>query len=119
MVIVVSKPPNAYLALLYQKALLVVYPSLSEGFGFPLLEAWGFKIPIVTSNSTCIPEIADDAAAYFNPMRFEDIAETLERVIESKDLREELIRKGIKRLQNYSWQKSATEHLQLFINTAN
>jgi len=112
----INKPSNSYLAFLYKHAELVAYPSLSEGFGFPLLEAWAFKAAIVTSNATCIPEIAGDAAEYFNPFDIVDISKSIQKVIENEDLKKQLITQGSVRLQNYNWSTSAAAHLQLFMD---
>jgi len=115
-IIRICKPSNGHLTFLYKNSLLVVYPSLSEGFGFPLLEAWAHGVPIATSRATCIPEIAGDAAAYFDPLDPSDIAQTIEKTIQNSERRIDLVAKGTERLAKYTWSKSANQHLQIFTN---
>lgn len=94
---------------LYTRASLFVFPSLYEGFGIPILEAYACHCPIAISNTSCFPEIAGDAAVYFNPYSVNDIANAIEEVIYDPLKTNELIHKGIERLKLYSWEKAATE----------
>jgi len=99
---------------LYYNAELFVYPSLYEGFGMPLLEAMVCNCPVVCSNTSCFPEIASDAACYFNPYSEEDMLDIINKVINSKQLREELKKKGRKRAELFSWEKCANKHIALY-----
>lgn len=99
---------------LYANALCFVFPSKYEGFGMPLLEAMNNNCPVCCSNSHCFPEIAGNAAAYFNPDSIEDIQKTIESVIYSTPKREELIRSGIIQRELFSWNKCANEHVALY-----
>ena len=90
---------------LYTRASLFVFPSLYEGFGIPILEAYACHCPIAISNTSCFPEIAGDAAIYFDPYSVKDIANTIEAIIYNPQKANELIQKGIKRLELYSWEK--------------
>lgn len=94
---------------LYARALLFVYPSLYEGFGIPILEAYSCNCPVALSKASCFPEIAGDAGAYFDPYCIESIANTISDCIYNEEKRIELIKKGKERLKLYSWEKAAQE----------
>lgn len=99
---------------LYQNAELFVFPSLYEGFGMPILEAMASGCPIAISNSSCFPEIADDAALYFDPYKPEAIADSISRILDSSELRDSLITKGYERVKNFSWEKCAQQHIEVY-----
>jgi glycosyltransferase involved in cell wall biosynthesis len=106
--------PDEELKWYYENALAYVFPSLSEGFGLPSLEAMVHGCPVVSSNSTCLPEVNGDAAVYFNPLDIQDMAEKIDQVIADKALRTKLVTKGYENAKRFSWKKFATEHLALF-----
>ncbi len=87
---------------LYENALCFIFPSLYEGFGFPILEAFASKCPVAVSNTSCFPEIANDAAVYFDPNSEDNINKVVENLIMSESLRKELIEKGRERLNYFS-----------------
>lgn len=99
---------------LYQHAEVFVYPSFYEGFGMPILEAMRNGCPVALSNTSCFPEIAGDSGVYFNPSDPEEMASVMEQLILNKDLRQNIIRKGNDKVQNFSWDKCAKEHLLLY-----
>jgi glycosyltransferase involved in cell wall biosynthesis len=99
---------------IYTKALLFVFPSLYEGFGFPILEAFNSGCPIVLSNTGCFPEIAEDAAVYFNPYSVEDIQQTIERVLLDRSIQYELIKKGYGRIKYFSGERTAKQTYELY-----
>lgn len=99
---------------LYRRALVFVYPSLYEGFGIPILEAFACQCPIALSQASCFPEIAEKAAAYFDPYSVESIANTLLQVIKDKETRTQLIAAGKKRLYLYSWDKAAQQTEEVY-----
>jgi glycosyltransferase involved in cell wall biosynthesis len=99
---------------LYQHCSAYVFPSLSEGFGLPGLEAMAHGAPVVSSNATCLPEIYGDAALYFNPGDAEDMAHKIERVLDDKIFRKELIARGKKQLTKYSWDVMAKQTLEVY-----
>lgn len=93
------------LTMLYQNALVFAYPSVQEGFGLPMLEAFTNNCPIVCSNASCLPEIGGDAVQYFNPENESSILDAVEKVIYNRDYANELIIKGQKRLTHFTMAK--------------
>ena len=99
---------------LYSQARALVYPSLYEGFGLPLLEAMAHDCPIVTSGISSMPEVAGQAGIYFDPYDLDSISETLCSVVFDDDRRKELIYKGRKRLKHFSWAKCAHQTFAVY-----
>lgn len=99
---------------LYEQATVYVFPSLSEGFGLPGLEAMNYGLPVVASQTTCLPEIYRDAALYFDPTDIEDMATKIGMVLDNKDLAGTLARKGSKLVKQYSWDKTAKATLAVY-----
>jgi glycosyltransferase involved in cell wall biosynthesis len=99
------------LASLYKTTTLFVYPSLYEGFGLPVLEAMSYGAPVVTSNTTSLPEVAGDAAIIINPWHIKEITRAIKRVISNDTLREKLITRGLERIKNFTWKKCAQKTL--------
>jgi len=114
----VLNPTDGELAELYRGASLYVFPSKSEGFGLPPLEAMSMGIPVVSSNATCLPEILGDAALYFPPDDVEAMAAAMERGYSDERLRAELISKGREQVKKYSWAAMARSILNLYGNVA-
>ena len=88
-------------------AFALVYPPYFEGFGIPLVEAMKCSVPIISSNKTCLPEIAGDAAIYFDPFDVEEMAKQMALINEDSNLRKKLIENGQKRIKQFSWDQSA------------
>ena len=103
--------PDQDLAQLIKGAALCVIPSLYEGFCLPMVEAMACGVPTIAANTSCIPEISGGVLRYFDPQSEEDIAATIENVLEQADLQRELIRNGLKRASQFSWQRCARETL--------
>lgn len=99
---------------LYQKAKLYVFPSINEGFGIPVLEAFKYQVPIVIANNTCLPEVAGQGAKSFNPFSVQDMANAISILLKDEALRQTYIEKGNAQLQNFSWDKTAGALMQLF-----
>lgn len=99
---------------LYENASAYVFPSLSEGFGLPGLEAMAHGCPVVSSNATTLPEVNGDAAHYFDPEDINDIATKILDVITDENLRKELVKKGHEQLQKFSWRKMAEQTLEVY-----
>ncbi len=97
---------------LYNTAEIFVLPSKFEGFGIPPLEAMACGTPVIVSNAGSLPEVCGDAAYYVNPYSIEDIAKGIETLINDKKLQLELIQKGLKRVQLFSWEKSAKKLME-------
>jgi glycosyltransferase involved in cell wall biosynthesis len=99
---------------LYQNAKLYVFPSINEGFGIPVLEAFKYQVPVVIANNTCLPEVAGQAAKSFNPFSVQDMANVIVTLLKDEPLRQSYIEKGNAQLQNFSWDKTAGSLMQLF-----
>ncbi|MDO8737315.1 MAG: glycosyltransferase family 1 protein [Thermoleophilia bacterium] len=99
---------------IYSMAEVLVFPSLYEGFGLPPLESMACGTPVVTSNSTSIPEIVGDAAVLVDPESPAEIAGALEMVLSSGDVRAGLIEKGTARVATFSWRQCAEETRDLY-----
>ncbi|MEF3279926.1 MAG: glycosyltransferase family 4 protein [Elusimicrobiota bacterium] len=104
---------NDKLRYLYQKAKLLLFPSLYEGFGLPPLEAMACGCPCVVSNVASLPEVCGDAAYYVDPYSVENIAEGIEKVLADESLRQDLIRKGFENIKRFSWEKSANKIIEI------
>ncbi len=115
-VVFTSRVSNKELKQLYQNGLVYVFPSLSEGFGLPGLEAMKQGLPVVCSNQGPLPEIYEQAAVYFDPKNIEEMAEAVLRVIIDRNLREDLKRVGQNQIKKYSWQRCAQETLKVYKN---
>jgi glycosyltransferase involved in cell wall biosynthesis len=99
---------------LYSQALGFVFPSLYEGFGIPVLEAFASNCPCLLSDRSSLPEVAGSAALYFDPENPESIRETVERFLLNPILRQQLTDLGRHQLQKFSWEKTVRETLDLY-----
>lgn len=99
----------------FTHAAVYVTPSLSEGFGLTGLEAMGFGAPVVSSNATCLPEVYVDGALYVDPLSVDDIADKIDAVLTDKKLRSDLIQRGKKRSEFFSWEKMAKETHEVYM----
>ena len=97
----------------YKNAQLFVLPSLYEGFGLPVLEAMKYGVPVIVSNVSSLPEAGGDAALYVDPLSVSDIADKMKRVLSDESLRSEMVKKGKKQIEKFSWEKSAKETLKI------
>ena len=93
-----------------------VFPSLYEGFGFPVLEAMACGVPVLCSNTSSLPEVAGDAAMLINPLEVEDIARGLSEITSNEDLRRKLIELGDQQAKRFTWQACADVALNVFEN---
>jgi glycosyltransferase involved in cell wall biosynthesis len=93
----------------YATATVFAFPSLYEGFGLPILEAMTLGCPVISSNSSSLPEVGGDAVLYVNPTDVNAWADAITSVIRNKELQEELSKKGVTRAQHFSWDRVATE----------
>ena len=106
---------NAEIKSLYKMALIYVFPSIEEGFGIPILEAFAMKIPVVTSNAGAMVEVADGAAEHYNAGDHLELFKTLTKLIISKPERTHLIEKGSERLKAFSREKFIKDYEQLIL----
>ncbi len=102
------------LAILYNRCLLFVYPSLYEGFGLPILEAFACNAPVLCARASCFPEIASTGAAYFTPGNDDELAHTMLRFINSTEEREKYRALGRSRLQEFTWAQCAAKTLSTY-----
>jgi glycosyltransferase involved in cell wall biosynthesis len=98
---------DAELAGLYKKASLYVFPSLSEGFGLPALEAMSYGVPVASSNATCLPEVAGEAAEYFDATDTAEMAKVMAALLSDKDRQQVLVERGEEQLKKFSWSTTA------------
>ncbi len=102
------------LTILYQNASLYVFPSFYEGFGLPPLEAMSCRLPVASSNASCLPEILGSAAAYFNPEDPDQMAAVISRLLGDESQRRDLAEKGWQRIKDYNWQETARQTLSVY-----
>jgi glycosyltransferase involved in cell wall biosynthesis len=108
---------NEEICALYKKAIIYVFPSIDEGFGIPILEAFDNKIPVVTSNAGALVEVAEGAAEHYDAGDCTELFETLNKLITSESIRTNLIEKGTERLKAFSREKFIKHYEQLILNS--
>ncbi len=99
---------------LYENALAFVFPSLYEGFGLPVLEAFSCGCPVILSNTGSLPEIGDDAAIYINPTDSDTILDGIESLLSDEKRRNDLISRGYRRVDFFSWKKTAIQTWDIY-----
>jgi glycosyltransferase involved in cell wall biosynthesis len=104
----------ARLSFIYRNALCLLYPSLAEGFGFPMLEAMTYGVPVITSNVSSMPEVAGDAALLVDPYDVKGLADAMNMILMNDDMRNIVISKGYERVKKFSWKRCAEETLGIF-----
>lgn len=109
---------DADVAALYSGALALLFPSLHEGFGFPVLEAMRCETPVITSNTSSLPEVAGEAALLVNPRDEAAIAQAIERVVRDAALRTTLIARGAEQVARFSWPRAAEQTLHVLEQAA-
>jgi len=106
--------PNNELPAIISQSKLFLYPSLRESFGIPILEGMACGVPVITSNTSSMPEVASDAALLVNPESSDEIASAIGKVLEDPALYKTLSLKGIERASRFSWKKMAQSYLELY-----
>lgn len=106
--------PDADLPALYSMADLFLYPSLREGFGIPILEAMSCKTPVVTANTSSMPEVAGDGALLVDPYNPESIADGVQKLLQDKGLQASLVQKGTQRVPLFTWHNNAVQTLNIY-----
>lgn len=110
--------PDEDLPAIYQGAKVFAYPALWEGFGLPVLEAMASGVPVLTSDTSSLSEIAEGAAMLVDPLSVRSISEGLLQLLTDEKLREELSRKGLERAKGFSWLKTAQATLRVYEQAA-
>lgn len=113
-VLLMGKVSDSRLAALYTNASLFVFPSLSEGFGLPPLEAMRHGVPVAASDAPCIPETLGDAALYFNPRDVSAIADAIRSIITDEAMQSDLRVAGTERASRFSWDRTASETINIY-----
>jgi glycosyltransferase involved in cell wall biosynthesis len=106
--------PRSHLKGIYENAVALVYPSLFEGFGGPVLEAMTLGCPVIASNATSIPEVAGDAAILLSPDDVRGWVGAMTKVLEDDHLRTDLITKGRQRAREFSWETSTSRLIEAY-----
>jgi alpha-1,3-rhamnosyl/mannosyltransferase len=107
--------PDETLAILYSNALALIFPSIYEGFGLPVLEAMACGCPVICSREASLPEVGGDAALYMNkPTDSNELISYLEEVATRSDLRHDMIRRGLKQAHRFSWELTARKTYEVF-----
>jgi glycosyltransferase involved in cell wall biosynthesis len=109
-----SRVSQSLLPFIYATADLLVMPSTLEGFGLPVLEAMACGTPVVASSAASLPEVGGNAALYFDPLSASELAVQIARVLQSHELRVSLRNLGIQRAKQFSWEKAALRHIELY-----
>lgn len=104
------------LSAIIKNSSLVCYPTLSEGFGFPVLEGFAANVPVISSNISSIPEVAGDAALLINPKSVINISNSIEKVLWDIKLRKLMVTKGKTQYNKFDWNKTANEYIDLYHN---
>jgi glycosyltransferase involved in cell wall biosynthesis len=102
------------MAAIYQGALAMIYPSLFEGFGIPVLEALWSRIPVITSNVSCLPETGGSAAFYVDPSNKEEIANAMYEIKNDEDLKKKMVNEGISHAQNFTLEKCTAGIMSIY-----
>jgi glycosyltransferase involved in cell wall biosynthesis len=106
--------PDEDVCALYDEAAVLVFPSLAEGFGLPLLEAMARGLPAAVSGVGALPEIGDEAAVYFNPGQAESVAEAVLMVLDDEGLRRKMRSRGLQRAAAFDWRTTAAQTLEFY-----
>lgn len=106
--------PDEEMPLLYNAATLLLYPSLYEGFGLPVLEAMACGTPVITSNVSSMPEVGGEAAVYVNPKNIEEIKRTVREVMDDKGKRDVMREEGLAQAKKFSWKTCAQKTYEVY-----
>lgn len=106
--------PNQELPAVLNQATLFLYPSLRESFGIPLLEAMACGVPVITSNTASMPEVAAEAAAFIDPFNPHTIAQKIDELLNNEEMRNELAQKGLERAKDFSWDITAQKMIKIY-----
>jgi glycosyltransferase involved in cell wall biosynthesis len=107
---------DSTLSQLYKKAILFIFPSLYEGFGIPVLEAFSCGCPVAASNCSSLPEVGGEAVNYFDPCNSDSIQKVVEDIVHNKSLQDSIRIRGYQRLKLFSWEKTALDTKNVYDN---
>ncbi|MCF6239868.1 MAG: glycosyltransferase family 4 protein [Bacteroidales bacterium] len=105
---------NMDLPAIYNQAALFLYPSLRESFGIPVLEAMACGVPVITSNTSSMPEISGEAAFFVNPFNVQEITDAMIKIENDIEFKNQLIQKGFKQAEKFSWEAMAQNVLNIY-----
>ncbi|MEI6140521.1 MAG: glycosyltransferase family 1 protein [Mariniphaga sp.] len=105
---------NTDLPAIYSQCEIFLYPSLRESFGIPMLEAMACGVPVITSNTSSMPEVAGDAALLIDPFNPAEITDAMRQILDDKELKSDLIKKGLIRAAAFSWKAMAQNVLEIY-----
>ena len=117
-IIFIDHMPELELAYYYSSATLLAYPSFYEGFGLPPLEAMACGCPVITSNTSSLPEVVGEAGIMVNPYDTDSLVKAMRQVLTDAKLRDDMIRKGFEQSKRFSWEKTARETLEVYNKVA-
>ncbi len=110
----IGHPEDEVVAALYGRAEALVFPSLFEGFGFPVVEAMSAGCPVITSNLSSMPEVAGDAAILADPRQPEEIAEAMVKIASETSTREEMVKKGREHAAGFTWERTVEKVVEVY-----
>lgn len=113
----VGRVPSDDLPALYQRAAIFLYPTLYEGFGFPVVEAMASGVPVVTSNKSALKEVAEGYADLVNPLDVEEMAAAVALCMTDPEHRQALARLGLRRAEDFRWRRTAEKTLEIYLQT--
>lgn len=113
-IIITGYVPNQELPAIINQSKVMLYPSLRESFGIPILEAMACGVPVITSNTSSMPEIAGSAAILVDPYNPSELTDAIRKVVTDDKLRSELIESGFKRAKEFNWERMAQDYLKLY-----
>ncbi|TET14699.1 MAG: glycosyltransferase family 1 protein, partial [Dehalococcoidia bacterium] len=111
--------PEADLPAYYSGAEVFVLPSLYEGFGFPVLEAMACACPVITSNTSSLPEVTGEAGIMVDPHDTDSLAQAMRQVLTDSELRDNMIEKGLEQSKRFTWEKAAEQTLEVYNKVEN
>jgi len=100
---------------MYSAAELFVFPSLSEGFGLPVVEAMASGTPVITSNTTSLPEVAGEAGILVDPLDIKEIAKAMNKVLTNENFKNDLISHGLDHSQKFTWVQTAKQTKDIYL----
>ena len=113
-IILYPKNHDEILYELYKNAVALIYPSLYEGFGMPIIEAMSLGCPVIASNTSSLPEICDNNALSFSPYSEDELLDKMTDIINDKDLKNKIINSGLEHSSNFTWEKCTKETLSVY-----